>query len=576
MGILDVRDLIEFPEGLNTSDTVINGVHFNLTTLQHWNFTLYSNGTLSNGSRCILTDGDYTPEFVFNNGSFINSTSCYNPVDPIGDRAIAGIVFAVAFAFCLVLVLMNLKKHGTLHLPAEKRFTPIGRRWQWYWSIWVIATAVISLFTNVDVDRFRVMGLPIILNSFFWYLMQQGVLALVWEAARHWGSWQERQYIDPDPFLLKDDDRRSKVEFWMPLVFYLFIWLNFFMIIPRNWGRIELQRTPEQIVDKAGPAATDIRFKIAALFLLFCWIIIAVSLRHSVKHYKPRNRGIINKTIGLFKFTPLRFHLLMPLALVVVGFQAFCAFTFDYSVLNATSNLASVYAGGYVPTLLILIVQIVWGFRTPNEDKELIRQRRYRGQEHDREMGYAQKPSWWRRGNTAMQADQAGQDTGGTSRGVKHARIKEMRNAERHRGLVELRDLTKNGPGAGPANARRQSEVGLIDASKKPSVSASYAGKSDRRRTEHARNTAADMLFPNGGAQSTAEAQAARRAELMQDGPAPPPYVGQARGREGSQPTTDGAGDVITSPDASARSPSVNTGASTSGPPQRFKSMLDV
>ncbi|KAG7120923.1 hypothetical protein HYQ45_014648 [Verticillium longisporum] len=571
MDLLEVRDLLEFPDGNNASDTVINGVHFNLTTLLHFNFTLYSNGTLSNGSRCILTDGDYTPDYVWTNGSFINSTSCYNPVDPIGDRAIAGIVFAVLFAFCLVLVLMNLKKHGTLHLPGEKRFTPIGRRWQWYWSIWVIAMAVVSLFTNVDVDRFRVMGLPIILNSFFWYLMQQGVLSLVWEAARHWGSWQERQFIDPDPFVLREDDRRAKFEFWMPLVLYLFIWLNFFMIIPRNWGRIELQRTPQQIEDKAGPAATDVRFKIAALFLLFCWMIIVVSLRHSVKHYKPRNRGIINKTIGLVKYTPLRFRLLLPLALVVVGFQAFCAFTFDYSVLNAQSSLASVYVGGYVPALLILVVQIVWGFRTPNEDKELIRQRRTRGQEYDREMGYVQKPSWWRRGNNAMRHDQAGTDSGATSRGVKHARIKEMRNAERHRGLVELRDLTKGGPGGGPNPARRQSEVNLLDGSKKPGIDASYMGKSDRRRTEHARNAAADLLFPAAGGQSASEAQVARRAELMMDGPAPPPYAGQQRGRgEG-----DAATDATTSPGGAARSPSANTGTS-SAPPQKIKSMLDV
>jgi len=39
------------------------------------------------------------------------------------------------------------------------------------------------------------------------------------------GSWQERQICDQDPFLLPQDDRRGKKEFFMPLIFYLFAWL---------------------------------------------------------------------------------------------------------------------------------------------------------------------------------------------------------------------------------------------------------------------------------------------------------------------------------------------------------------
>ena len=39
------------------------------------------------------------------------------------------------------------------------------------------------------------------------------------------GSWQERQLHDVDPFALRQDDRRSKVEFYLPLIFYLFAWL---------------------------------------------------------------------------------------------------------------------------------------------------------------------------------------------------------------------------------------------------------------------------------------------------------------------------------------------------------------
>lgn len=225
MPILDARERLAFPGGDNSSDTLIGGVHFNLTTLRDWNYTLYSNGTLSNGSWCLLTFAPYTPSFVFPNGSFVNVTWCWSPVNNIGPRAGIAIGYAVAFGLALVLTLFNLNKHGRLHLPVQKRFFPIGRRWQWYWASWVCATALISLLTNVDVDRYYVPELPIVLTSFFWFLMQMGTMALVWEAVRHWGSWMERQYIDPDPFVLRDDDRRSKIEFWLPLWFYLCLWL---------------------------------------------------------------------------------------------------------------------------------------------------------------------------------------------------------------------------------------------------------------------------------------------------------------------------------------------------------------
>jgi hypothetical protein len=39
------------------------------------------------------------------------------------------------------------------------------------------------------------------------------------------GSWQERQIVDENPFSLPQDDKRGKVEFYMPLVFYFIAWL---------------------------------------------------------------------------------------------------------------------------------------------------------------------------------------------------------------------------------------------------------------------------------------------------------------------------------------------------------------
>lgn len=225
--LFDVRDAIDFPDGDadNSSDTIIAGYHFNTETLDHFNYTLYDNGTLSNGSRCVLAFEPYQPIFLFPNGTLMNSTSCYNAILPIGTRGFTGIGFAVGFGLALVLSITALAKHGPLHLPFDRRFYPIGRRWQWYWALWVCAFALISLFTNIDIDRYYIQHLPITLSVITYFIMCQGTMALVWEAVRHWGSWQERQFIDPNPFVYRQDDRRANIEFWLPLWCYLWIWM---------------------------------------------------------------------------------------------------------------------------------------------------------------------------------------------------------------------------------------------------------------------------------------------------------------------------------------------------------------
>jgi hypothetical protein len=228
---LNARELLDFPAGDNSSDTLIGSIHWNLTTLQHWNYTYYSNGTFSNGSRCYLLFEPYTPRLL-QNGTFLNSTSCYSPISPMGTRSIIGVIYACIFSLSIMFTFINLRKHGKLFLPTEKRFRAIGRRWQWYWMLAVGSFALISSITDVDVDRYYLPELPIVLANFFWFLMLPATMAVVWESVRHWGSWQERQMVDPNPFLLRQDDKRSKVEFYLPLVFYFFFWMVSLRMLP--------------------------------------------------------------------------------------------------------------------------------------------------------------------------------------------------------------------------------------------------------------------------------------------------------------------------------------------------------
>lgn len=246
------------------------------------------------------------------------------------------------------------------------------------------AMAIISGIANVDVERYYVTEFPIVLTNFAWFLMLPGTMAIVWESVRHWGSWQERQAVDPNPFILSQEDTRSQVEFFLPLAFYLFFWLNFFMVFPRSWTPIELQRSPSQVILKAEPSATDTRFK-AAAFLLFCsWLVAFFSLCHSIFHYNPRT-------------LPMKQPLLLFFSLIMIGYEATIAFDFSISPLNQHGNVAIIYGLGWTPIFLIMVIMEVWGYLKPNEDRVLIRQRRIRGAEIDQELGLVKKPHWWRR-----------------------------------------------------------------------------------------------------------------------------------------------------------------------------------
>lgn len=217
--------VVPFPAGDNDTDTVFGGRHFNLTALEELEYHLFKNGTVSNDTKCFLAFEPFTPAYLYPNGTWLNRTSCYTPLHPIGARAKTGVGIGAMYGLALVFILINLRKHGPHYLPKTKRFFPISRRWQWYWGILVCAFALISLFTNIDVDRYYVMEIPIILTSFFWFLMQQAALALVWEAVRHWGSWSERQLVDPDPWRCRQEGTRYNFELLIPIWFYLWVWL---------------------------------------------------------------------------------------------------------------------------------------------------------------------------------------------------------------------------------------------------------------------------------------------------------------------------------------------------------------
>ncbi|KAF1817649.1 hypothetical protein P152DRAFT_25668 [Eremomyces bilateralis CBS 781.70] len=414
MPLINLRDLIAWPNNPdNASDTVINGIHFNKTALEHWNYTYYSNNTISNDSNCFVIFDAYRPTFL-SNGSWINGTTCYYPLNSISTRGSIGIAFVAMYGLALVFSLVVLRKHGQLYLQETKRFRAVGRRWTWYWMCFTCACALISTVSSIDVDRNYLPKMPIILQSFFFMLMVPGSLAMVWEATRHWGSWQERQVVDPDPFALGQDDRRSRTEFYLPLIFYLFAWLNFFMTIPRSWSAIEKQRSADQTLAVAAPSGTDSRFKAGSILGGVAYFIIIYSLHHSLKHYKPRpptpTRSFAPfKSIAHFiAACPTKIFLALVILAVRMAYIVAQAWEWEISVFNLSVNPAWPYALGYAPVLLIMFILIVAGLIERNEDVVLIEQRRRRGRETNAMVGYTPKPQWWRFGkeNQFMTAEE--------------------------------------------------------------------------------------------------------------------------------------------------------------------------
>jgi hypothetical protein len=211
------------------------------------------------------------------------------------------------------------------------------------------------------------------------------------------GSWQERQIVDREPFALRQDDKRSKVEFWLPLVFYLFAWMNFFMTIPRSWTPIQKQNTPEQKENIARPAATGAREKAGAILAAIAWLVICASLQHSLNHYKPRAVGFFNKVNAFCRDCPTKIFVSIILLAIRIGYGIASAWLWDISVFQDGVQIGWPFGLGYGPILLIIIVYEIAGFVEENEDKRIIEQRRERGQQYDQELGIVHKPNWWSR-----------------------------------------------------------------------------------------------------------------------------------------------------------------------------------
>ncbi|PYH97532.1 hypothetical protein BO71DRAFT_126490 [Aspergillus ellipticus CBS 707.79] len=400
MPLLFVRAVVPYEIGANATGVLINEVHFNRTALDYYHYTLYSNGTLSNGSDCYLAFDAFQPH-MFANGSFIKGTSCYAPIRDLGKHASIGLAFALMFAVAVFFTLINLRKHGRRYLPVDRRWTIMSRRWKWIWMLFIAVCGLISCIMSVDVDRDYIVNIPLILQSVFYTLLTPGMMAAVWEGVRHWGSFQERQIYDRDPYAFQKSSTRQGQEFILPILFYACMIVNFVLTVPRSWSPIEMQRSPEQQTFDAKPVATDVRWRTAGFVAMGGVLVICYSLEHSIYRYRVRPTSTLGQLMFYLNAAPSQFLLAIALLGVRIGYAIASAFDWTVSPLRYGVDSGWIYGLGYTPPLLLLVLFNICGFCELNEDKALIVQRNEFDNAVANDVGVGQRrPSWWKKGQS--------------------------------------------------------------------------------------------------------------------------------------------------------------------------------
>ncbi|RAH46773.1 uncharacterized protein BO95DRAFT_441979 [Aspergillus brunneoviolaceus CBS 621.78] len=254
---------------------------------------------------------------------------------------------------------------------------------------------------SIDVDRDYVVNSPLILQSVFYTILTPVMMAVVWEAVRHWGSWQERQIIDRDPYAFSKSSTRRGQEFVLPMIFYGLALANFFLTVPRSWGPIERQRSLEQQMADAKPAATDIRWRIASFLAMGGVLVICYSLEHSLYRYRIRPTSTWGQLMFYLNAAPSQFLVALVLLGFKVGYAIASAYDWTVSPLRYGVSGGWIYGLGYTPPLLLIILFNICGHCELNDDQALIARRGDLDSAIADDMGVGQrKPSWWTKGRS--------------------------------------------------------------------------------------------------------------------------------------------------------------------------------
>jgi hypothetical protein len=324
---------------------------YNSSWLSVFNYTAYSNGTVSNGTSCWLSFGVYQP-ILFDNGTFVNTTVCDSPVYPIGARGGIGIAWAVLLLMLLPASLFNLHKHGTRYLQ-EKKSRPSSRRWPWYWLIILQVLGAVAGFFSIDLDRDYIQGTSLECYGAIFSAAMCVALAAAWEFTRQWGAFENWKLDDEDPYRFQKKKIRSLA---MCVVFYVLVVVSFFLVVLRNWN---------SLVGVDARFSVDGRWKVGVFVALVAWFQICAQVLVTKYYYQLLR-------------VPLVIPVLLVIVLALVGFQLTYVFDYGLSPFNVDSSIPFVVLLGYFPILVQVLLTNLNGLVRENDDRVILALRRSR------------------------------------------------------------------------------------------------------------------------------------------------------------------------------------------------------
>lgn len=159
-------------------------------------------------------------------------------------------------------------------------------------------------------------------------------------------SFQERLALSVDQFYFPPEDLRSKVEFYQPMVVYLFIFLCFFLAILRKWEPIRRQFF--WIYE-------DARFQASAAFGIIALVIMALTFVYGLQNYRLNN-------------PPIKIPLMIIFGIIHYCYCLAAAVERELSPLRAETSAAYVYPLGYLPVALVIGTLLISSWKEDNED----------------------------------------------------------------------------------------------------------------------------------------------------------------------------------------------------------------
>lgn len=308
---------------------------------QLYNYSVYSNGTISNFTNCYLINDEHTP-IIESDGMIYNGQSCDSPVKSLASHGAVGIVTACFCFFLIPLLLVNIAKYWKGKPPLLKR------RMEFIWITLLILALAVGGFAYIDVDRNLVQGAAMKIFSFTFQTALPISIAILWHVISTYGFglYRQRIVVGKHAAHFSLDHWIFVVEYYAPIVFYVFNLMGFFLAALHPWTKV---------VRGDGNAATDGRFKASSVLLAIAWVFACAMFIVYSFVYKLDRRG---RWVGMV--------IMMISILPRIVYQFLETWSFTLNASNVSVNAGLVFGLGFCPPLILAYTVCIYGWAVPS------------------------------------------------------------------------------------------------------------------------------------------------------------------------------------------------------------------